>query len=165
MNQHMNTNRENYDADVDGAFFCDEAFLDATLSKQEEMQIMQVVLADLSDAKYVFSSLSMSKKVLALRYMLSQRILITPYLAKPEKNILNEQYAQSIGSLCSTDENGRTHTIALSGMLITRLLYIVEDLSRDEFHQLQHQLIPLHHGYIIVMDVIFNRLTFHQNHE
>lgn len=165
MNNYTSVNKANYDEDINGVFFCDEAFLYEEIKREDEEEVMQVLLSDLSDAKHTFASLSISKKVLALRYMLSQRILTTPYLTEPEKTILLADYGDAIGSLCSTRDDGITRTIALSSILITRLLYIVEDLSWDEFYRLQELLIPLANGYNVIMDVIHNRLLFHQSHE
>ncbi len=165
MNNHTRINNANYDEDINGIFFCDESFLRYQMTRQEEEQVMPVLLDDLSDAKYAFSSLSISMKVLALRYILSQRILTTPFLAEPERTRLLSDYSEAIGSLCSTRDDGITRTIALSSILITRLLYIVEDLTWEEFYRLQDQLIPLAKGYDVIMDVIHNRLLFHQSHE
>lgn len=165
MNNHTSVSKANHDEDINGIFFCDEAFICQEIKREDEEQVMQILLSDLSDAKHTFASFPISKKVLALRYMLSQRILTTPYLTEAEKTVLVADYRDAIGSLCSTRNDGITRTIALSSILITRLLYIVEDLSLDEFYQLQELLIPLATGYKVIMDVIHNRLIFHQSHE
>lgn len=141
--------------------FSDRAFSKVILSNVEESVYITIQSIELAEAKYLFRELTMEQKIRAIRYSLSRRIFESTLISDYKKQDIKSLYEESYGSLCAMNKTG-TETIALESQLITRILYIAEAMSLEEFYIMKQKLMEVNCNYYVIIQVIESRLNFHK---
>lgn len=144
------------------SIFVDENFLHEPLETSLEETIISLLLLDLSGAKLIFQTMTNDERIQCLRYIFSYRIFCSHMISDQEKEAYKERIEENFGSICNL-ESHHDACIQIETAIVTRVLYICEVLSMSDFYYIDERLRPLDKGYVIVMQTIKSRLTFHYN--